>query len=106
MRLSEAMRLGAMLFRKAEGALRRRTPEGEMRCAIGTALGAVGKACTYGRAEELWPHLTDYTGYTCPVCCVRYRPWSMKQIIIHMNDTHRCSREEIADWVASVEPHS
>jgi hypothetical protein len=99
MRLSEAIRLGAMLGPQTRG------PRGL--CALNSALAAVGKSvdeigglsCT--TAAKFWPW-ANKTRATCPACGESGdADWI---IAMHLNDDHRWTREQIADWVATVEP--
>ena len=94
MKLSEAIRLGAMLRPQALGATR--TVEGS--CALGAALEAVGDATMYMAAASIWPWLRDFqrhpvAGYMMGISCIR-----------SLNDSFGWTREQIADWVATVEP--
>ena len=67
-------------------------------CALGAAHDAVGAPDGLGRDEERWPVLR--IGDSCPVCGV----WDqLVHLVPHLNDTHRWSREKIADWVATKE---
>ena len=75
-------------------------------CALGAAHDAVGAPDGLGtpigliirRDKERWPVLR--IGDSCPVCGV----WAqLVHLVPHLNDTHRWSREKIADWVATKE---
>lgn len=101
MRLSEAIRLGALL-----------RPQGFYwffhdfaSCAQGAALEAVGVAYeSHGgghdlmRAHWLW---ADQQRASCPVCG---HTSIVRGVIAHLNNDHRWTREAIADFVATVEP--
>ena len=87
MKLSEAMRLGALLGPQAFGQFI--TKDGG-----GCAMGAAIQACS-GAA---WPVLLTYA--TCPACGEKNPAGA---IIMHLNDDHRWTREQIADWVQTVE---
>ncbi len=101
MRLSEAIRLGAMIRPQAfwyyfrDGAS----------CAFGGALEAVGMDYTETPASApdavrlRWPWLWKTDG-PCPACLGHATP---RQIIAHLNNNHRWTREQIADWVESLE---
>lgn len=92
MKLSEAIRLGAMMGKQA----------------FGRAYGANGSACANGAAMQAvggysiwveWPWLR--TDVTCPACKLS---GTTGVAIAHLNDIHRWTREAIADWVATIEP--
>ena len=99
MQLSEAIRLGAMLRPQRFG-IEDTASDGS--CALMAANEAVGNRmgdfrgalCTFPLLEEK---------RSCPVCGeVQEVHWI---IAIHLNDTYRWTRERIADWVATLEPH-
>jgi hypothetical protein len=94
MRLSEAIRLGAMLHPQAFGWYQR---EGGT-CAMGAAMDAGG--------FQRWP-IVEVSPATCPACaCVLHGNGichATGAIIVHLNDGHRWTREQIADWVQTVE---
>ncbi len=97
MKLSEAIRLGAMLGPQLRGRLTSRKENGS--CALGSALLATGKARTYNAVKKRWPWIMDYA--SCPRCmsfnC------RINAVITHLNDSHEWTRERIADWVATIE---
>ena len=96
MKLSEAIRLGSLLKPQAFGGMW----VGEGSCAFGAALDAIGiNALTM--ATGIWPWLR--APMKCPVCG---QPEVIVTLVIsfHLNDKHLWTREEIADWVATVEP--
>ncbi len=103
--LSEAIRLGSM--NRPQGFYNLLTAEGGT-CALGAALDAVGQlnaAATSllltGDAPQLdqWepPNQTQH----CPACggTSIHLSW----MIAHLNDTERWTREQIADWVETLE---
>jgi hypothetical protein len=105
MRLSEAIRLGAALRGQAFGfgysEFKQRT------CAVGAAAEAVGlyKIDAEGRCVQTdvdifaaLPMLKVPT--ICPLC--RYRG-ATGNVMAHLNDWHRWTREAIADWVVVEE---
>ena len=95
MKLSEAIRLGAMLDPQVRGAFF--TAEGT--CALGAAAAAL-----HGDAESLiqaFPVLS--TSSTCPACDRFWFRDSVSGLIMHLNDYHGWSRTRIADWVLSLE---
>lgn len=103
MRLSEAIRLGAMDHPQAFGVLV--TADGA-RCALGSALLAVGipvidSVFVHAKAFAQWPILGKH-GQQCPVCEWFYL-CNVAGAIAHLNDCHRWTREQIADWVETIE---
>ncbi len=92
MKLSEAIRLGATLRPQGFGAFN--TDEGT--CAIGAAFNAIGKDAEIEQVEE-WNDLILHR-FECPVCDRRAH-----STIVHLNDFHRWTREQIASWVESIE---
>ena len=97
MKLSEAIRLGAMLGPQAFGSLR--TSDGAT-CAIGAAIEANGH-----RGVQTWWNLMSPG---CPVGCdasdqVFSTMILLSATIVHLNDDHHWTRECIADWVETVE---
>lgn len=106
MKLSEAIRLGAMLKPQGFGGTTK-----DASCALRAASDALGipelrHLLYYGlNYEELkgrFPFLRCEAH--CPACSARND--DTLSIIWHLNDTHRWTREQIADWVATVEPQS
>lgn len=100
MTLSEAMRLGAMVTPQAFGLLR----DGEGTCALGAAYVAVGllkaSCCGIATAHARFPVLA--TEATCPLCgYIR----ELDSIVAHLNDDHYWTREQIADFVETIEAH-
>lgn len=128
LRLSEAIRLGSMLRPQTRGNLYYHY-RGEIRsCAYGAALEAAGLIAPAVnvdtssdaldiKAEELWPVMTNAV-LKCPAsgrtALARTEYYYDLQnardgvqvvgIIQHLNDSHRWTRERIADWVVTVEP--
>lgn len=99
MRLSEAMRLGAMLRPQITGRLLSRWGS----CALGAARQAAGVPTRETVSHPwVWTHTTLSH---CPACrfSTGYQDF-VEQLIKHLNDTHRWTRERIADWVESIEP--
>ena len=113
MKLHEAIRLGAMVKPQGRGAFY--TPNGT--CAAGAALDAIGRldttACAPNAAtsvaqifllRECFPILANLPNF-CPAC---ERPfsggWGFAEMqLAHLNDIHRWTREQIADWVQTIE---
>lgn len=97
LKLSEAIRLGAMLRPQARGGYFVKGGS----CAIGAALEAIGmnsKCLDAGPALSRWPLARNVV--PCPQCLDSGTAWSMAA---HLNDHHQWTREQIADWVATVE---
>jgi len=97
-RFSEAIRLGAMLKPQAYHRMYDAVTGGT--CALGAALDAVGMLTKWANVW-LWTW-TATSGGRCPLCM----KWDdfVSSMVIHMNDDHKCTRERIADWVATIEP--
>jgi hypothetical protein len=95
-RLSEAIRLGAML--KPQGFWSLLTADGHT-CALGAALDAIGASPSHFDEFLRWPVLTS--SVTHPVTGTWWV--SAYGCIADLNDTHRWTREQIAGWVASIE---
>lgn len=107
MKLSEAIRLGAMIRAQVFGIMR--SEEGT--CAWGAAYEAAGIPIEFSLetgvidmpCEWLWANVkkTRCPELNCdippPQCCV-------SPLIAHLNDHHRWSRERIAAWVKGIEP--
>lgn len=118
MRLSEAIRLGSMLKPQTHGYLADVvgvTAYGDVlglrtvitaTCAMGAAGDALGllgingewKSDTCGPPEWKW---MKQDGVLCPQCgeCN-----TAEETIMRLNDDHGWTREQIADWVATIEP--
>ena len=98
MRLSEAIRLGTMMTSQAFRALFR----GDGACAWGAALLAVGATPERVRSAGLsrWPWAFAVS-VNCPGCG---RSRLICEVIAHLNDDHRWTREKIGAWVAEIEP--
>ena len=103
MKLSEAIRLGAMLA--PQGRTRLLSADGST-CALGAALAAVGQLASVGNDPQgydtikaVWPWLGHQQAMF---------PSGMTGRVLggiwQLNDTHGWTREQIADWVAQVEP--
>ena len=94
MKLSDAIRLGAMLKPQAV-----RSWNG---CALGVAMNAAGVEMPHS-AElfRLWPWLSGVVLAEHPVTGERR---SIVSIIYNLNDARLWSRERIANWVATIEP--
>jgi hypothetical protein len=99
MRLSEAIRLGTMLTPQAFRAVF----TGDGACAWGAALLAVGatrELAVRSAALGRWPW-AFLVSVNCPSCG---RSRLVCEVIAHLNDDHRWTREAIGGWVAEIEP--
>jgi hypothetical protein len=99
MRLSEAMRLGTLVTAQAFRALFM----GDGACAWGAALLAVGansERSLRSAARRRWPWAFAVS-VNCPSCGRSRLVW---EVIAHLNDHHRWTRERIGAWVAEIEP--
>lgn len=110
MKLSEAIRLGSMVWPQGfDGWM-----DGEERCALAGAADASGCAgefdlrfsrvgVPYSKLTELFPLLAVKLPY--PMAHVNGGVLMLKveSIIVHLNDQKRWTRERIADWVEGVE---
>ncbi len=95
MKLSEAIRLGAMLGPQAFA--ESFSVDGGS-CARGAAMLAIGGTCWYSGP---WFIEFQSINTTCPEC---HRIGTAGGIIAFcLNDHHRWTRERIADWVETVE---
>jgi len=133
MKLSEAIRLGSMMKPQAFGDYFRWESDTEdgtppiASCALGAALDAIGEGHGPGSngwhldaiVRTTWPVLwqpTDCSALGCGHACgvidacsvdgdgvVAIRRSVAKQIV-HLNDYHKWTRDQIADWVATIEP--
>jgi hypothetical protein len=92
MTFAEAIRLGSML--RPQGF-------GSMRSAAGTcALGAAEEALGRLWCDAFGDHRSLY--HACPAC--NYAPDRLQIVTpAHLNDTHYWTREQIADWVETIE---
>jgi hypothetical protein len=98
MKLSEAILLGAMVSPQAFRALFR----DDGACALGGALlavGAIGEPALRS-VRRRWPWVVAVSA-NCPSCGCSCPVFG---VITHLNDTHRWTREQVAGWVASIEP--
>lgn len=114
MRLSEAIRLGSMLKPKTEGSLWKAGKS----CALGAACDALG--IRQGNDDDFSTHALGvefpylYAAVRCPACRSVQGVWrrlfneeyDVEDVIIHLNDDHKWTRQRIADWVATIEPQN
>lgn len=98
MRLSEAIRLGAMLRPQAFGVC-----DPDRSCALQAMAEALGVQRHEGYRDALfkhWPWVHELRAH-CPACnCDGIK----ESTISHLNDLHKWTRERIADWVETIEP--
>lgn len=107
MKLSEAIKLGAMLKPQNHGGQMIR--DGHT-CALAAALDAIGKLrlretqADYDALYSEFPILKKTA--TCPVrdwCVFDASTSDLLSQIYHLNDGHKWTREAIADWVEGIE---
>jgi hypothetical protein len=96
---SEAIREGAKLRPQGFGELHANGAS----CAIGAGREAIygtteGEQEHYDQIRALFPYLQ--TRASCPACPLRL---SLFIVAYHLNDDHRWTREQIADWLQSEE---
>lgn len=127
MKFSEAIRLGSLL--RPQAFYEYASADGRT-CALGAAMEAVGVTPRYGEGmsgeEVMYKELQttadwlewrrDMTGKNppCPVCGdMEYHGHTpdgqvvkrnVSSVVIHLNNDHRWTREQIAEWVATFEP--
>ena len=117
MKLSEAIRLGAMMHPQHFGDMHEFGDDGRgNRIIIGSC--ALGAALDAGWAEDATmggdPVIKSLMGwYPCPQCHLSYYqshninaaafPPFLLCVIVHLNDSHHWTRERIADWVELLE---
>jgi hypothetical protein len=96
MRLSEAIRLGSLLKPQTFGDYENLSGT----CALGAACEAMGVdlACSGDIAKFEISHAL-LLSLDCPVCHDAVAP----DVVVHLNDDHRWTREAIADWLESQE---
>ena len=100
MTLADAIRLGAMVKPQAFGI---DDDEHGGTCAFAAALDAIGRPrmmfSAFVYAEHQWPWLRQ-TAH-CPRCEV---VTDATALVLHLNDDHHWPREQIADWVETIDP--
>ncbi len=104
MRLSEAIRLGAMLRPQAFHGLFK---DGGS-CALGAALDAMGITDeeAFQRRLSLFEGASQIRVMVPPCCRCLVDLHEVDAVIVHLNDTHQWTREQIADWVETLEQAS
>lgn len=74
-------------------------------CAFGAAMEAIFEVRdeTPGACVRLYPYLDNRSG-PCPACKKRANVYvSVSSMIFHLNDEHKWTREQIADFVEQYE---
>jgi hypothetical protein len=112
MKLSEAIRLGAM--EGPQGFWSGSVTSDEKRCAVGAAAWAVGAIKANSRATY------EALNHECPLLCTeiaqsdvpavvsrelpeRICGWDVLGVMWRLNDCAKWTREQIADWVETIE---
>lgn len=98
MKLSEAIRLGAMLRPQTFG----HYSDEVGTCAIGAVFQAVGSDMGVGLSDDMGNQLDVANRSPCPVLGCEHDHVN-HATIPHLNDDHRWTREQIADWVQAIE---
>lgn len=109
MRLSEAIILGASLHPQDFNVLGKIDHDNVLlsTCALGAAMEAISlsvvDALVFGIAPlvDVYPWLRLFG--TCPQPSCQHSN-HFYSIIAHLNDIHKWTREQIAEWVSTVEP--
>jgi hypothetical protein len=104
MKLSEAIRLNGMMKPQGRGSSSMHSSNAP--CALGGALQSIGRQKSSGATEDnydilwnAWPWVR--TDIPCPICKLGGPAYAS---IYCLNDVHKRTREQIAAWVATVEP--
>lgn len=108
MRLSEAIRLGAMLKPQGFSGIGK-----DASCALRAAADAAGIE-PFDETDGFLEEVVDYmelqrrfpitrARVQAPCSCADWGE-EFYQAIYHMNDFHKWTREQIADWVQTIEP--
>ena len=106
MRLSEAIRLGAMLSPQTRGAFFSRRGDAVATCALGAASVATGIGELAGmHLSEQWPILDMIVPRDKLPQELRFRhtALSIANAVMALNDSAGWSRNRIADWVEKFE---
>ena len=101
MKLSEAIRMNGMMKPQGFGAESYLSLEAP--CALGGALQMIGKlphSRDYFLPITIWEFLMNRA--KCPACSYS-RHISVLGVLTHLNDSHKWTRSQIADWVETVE---
>lgn len=104
MTLAEAIRKGCVGTEQCRGKLYRRHKGQIQVCALGAACRGIGinpsRKGALGRLEKILPVLGAIVAEETPGL-VQYV--SLRTAVMRLNDYHNMTREQIADWVASIE---
>jgi hypothetical protein len=110
MKLSEAIRMNGMMVPQGFGEAS--MASAVQPCALGGALQSIGKQhayqgsnLNYWEVEIAWPWSVKHIHESCPAdsnCHSQYSDTLSN--VYHLNDSHHWTREQIAAWVASIEP--
>lgn len=110
----EAIREGAKLHPQTFGWLSR---DGGM-CALGSGLYTLGFREPADPLEIFdainhtlnasYPYMIDHRKVFCPngnilTCHGEDEHWCLRELVLHLNDTHKWTREAIADWLETEE---
>lgn len=106
MKLSEAIREGAKKRPQSIGAMFEKSADGIKSCALGAAYEAVT-----GRTDDclqasifIVRHFNSLSSHPETLPCGCYVGYiDLEDAIVHLNDKHSYSREQIADWVETIE---
>lgn len=103
--LAEAIRLG--ITRRPQQSFGEYYRGRGASCALGAAYEGIFRLPAY--AEGIHPHrldrlfeCLDFSITACPAGCRKRIP--LGAMIVHLNDHHEWTREQIADWVLSLAP--
>lgn len=100
LKLSEAIRLGAMATKQAHGRWAAVCGEGEVAmCAMSTAWYALTGHQEHTAESSHLVRLLDGRNVTVPTTG---QVMSLSSAIIELNDTHRWTRGRIADWLEGL----
>ena len=103
MKLSEAIRLGSMLKPQVRDEMFAENGT----CALGAAYEAIGLSGNnfhYQVSVPGWMQaLIELPAPVCPQCLHEREGRILGDVVIHLNDDHYWTREQIADWVETVE---
>ena len=100
MKLYEAIRLGSMLHPQGFGVGRRYVGGVVTKtCALGAAMEALGNT----EYNNLCKDLMSKKSMPCPIHSYNEFEYNICSIVVHLNDHHRWTRPQIADWLEPIE---